>query len=48
MPLARHLETIKRHVQQGNNASAEKIAECLLRQYSRKADQAKIKAALEG
>jgi hypothetical protein len=48
MPLSRHIENIKAYVAQGNKQSAEKIAESLLRMYSRKSDQAKIKAALAG
>jgi hypothetical protein len=47
MPLSRHLENIKTYKAQGNAYCAQKIAESLLRQYSRKADQVKIKAALE-
>lgn len=47
MPLARHLETIKIYKAQGNAYCAQKVAESLLRMYSRKADKAKILAALE-
>jgi hypothetical protein len=48
MPLSRHLETIRIYIRQGNRYCAEKVAESLMRQYSRKADQAKIQAALQG
>jgi len=48
MPLSRHLENIKTYLAQGNRYCAEKIAESLMRQYSRKSDKAKIQAALNG
>lgn len=48
MPLARHLESLARHVKAGNAQAAKQIAESLMRQYSRKSDKAKIQAALNG
>jgi len=48
MPLKRHLETIKAYKAQGNQYCADKVAEFLLRTYSRKADKAKILEALNG
>lgn len=46
MPLKRHLETLAKHVKAGNMESAKRQAETLLRMYSRKTDQDKIRAAL--
>jgi hypothetical protein len=43
MSLNRHLENVKAHIKAGNIDSAKRIAESLLRQYSSKAAQAKIK-----
>jgi hypothetical protein len=47
MPLSRHLENLKKHIKAGNMQSAKQVADSLMQRYSRKADQAKIKAALE-
>ena len=47
MPLSRHLETVRKHIAQGNRQSAENLVATLLRQYSRKSDQAKILSSLE-
>jgi hypothetical protein len=43
MSLDRHLENVKAHIANGNIDSAKRIAESLLRQYSSKAAQNKIK-----
>lgn len=48
MTLARHLETLARHVKLGNVESAKQQAESLLRTYGRKADQKKIMETLRG
>lgn len=47
MPLNRHLENLAQYVKAGNMESAKRVAESLLRCYSRKSDQAKILAILE-
>jgi hypothetical protein len=47
MHLNRHLENLVKHVKAGNTESEKRVAESLLRRYSRKSDQVKILAALE-
>jgi hypothetical protein len=47
MSLDRHLKTVKAHIANGNTDAAKRIAESLMRQYSSKVAQNKIKEAFQ-